>query len=96
MLGFCKRGQASDYILDTDFRFSGDLPLNTSGGQISAGQAGLAAGGTNLVEGIRQIFGEAGNRQVKNTSNALVTGIGGIPYARNWWTSVVMILTAEG
>jgi acetyl-CoA acetyltransferase len=96
MLGFCKRGQASDYILDTDFRFTGDLPLNTSGGQISAGQAGLAAGGTNLVEGIRQIFGEAGNRQVKNTANALVTGIGGIPYARNWWTSVVMILTAEG
>jgi acetyl-CoA acetyltransferase len=95
MLGFCKRGQASDYILDNDFSIAGNLPLNTGGGQISAGQAGLAAGGTNLVEGIRQIFGEAGKRQVKNTSNAVVTGIGGIPYARNWWSSVVIVLTPD-
>jgi acetyl-CoA acetyltransferase len=96
MLGFCKRGQASDFILDTDLSFSGALPLNTSGGQISAGQAGLAAGGTNLVEAIRQLFGEAGARQVRSRSNAVVTGIGGIPYGRNWWTSVVMVLAAEG
>jgi acetyl-CoA acetyltransferase len=96
MLGFCKRGQGSDFIEETDFLFSGDLPLNTGGGQISAGQAGLAGGGTNLVEAVRQLFGEAGARQVKNTANAVVTGIGEIPYARNWGTSTVLVLTPEG
>lgn len=96
MLGFCKKGQGCDYIRETDFTHTGDLPLNTSGGQISAGQAGLAGGGTNLIEAVRQLFGEGGKRQVKNTSNAMVTGIGGIPFARNWNTSVAMILTPNG
>ncbi len=96
MLGFCKKGQGCDFIRETDFNFNGDLPLNTGGGQISAGQVGLAGGGTNLVEAVRQLFGEGDKRQVKNTQNAMVTGIGGIPYGRNWNTSVVMILTPNG
>ncbi|MBM3607816.1 MAG: thiolase family protein [Alphaproteobacteria bacterium] len=96
MLGFCKKGQGCDYIREHDFNFNGDLPLNTGGGQISAGQVGLAGGGTNLIEAVRQLFGEGGKRQVKNTRNALVTGIGGIPYARNWSTSAVLVLTPNG
>jgi acetyl-CoA acetyltransferase len=95
MLGFCKRGQGCDFVNEHDFTHSGDLPLNTGGGQISAGQCGLAGGGTNLIEAVRQLFGEGGKRQVKDTRNALVTGIGGIPYGRNWSSSVVMILTPE-
>ncbi len=93
MLGFCARGQGCDFINSTDFLFTGDLPLNTGGGQISAGQTGLAGGGTNLVEAVRQLFGEGGKRQVRDTRNALVTGIGGIPYGRNWTSSSVLILT---
>jgi acetyl-CoA acetyltransferase len=96
MLGFCKRGQGCGFINERSFTHSGDLPLNTGGGQISAGQCGLAGGGTNLVEAVRQLFGEGGKRQVKDTRNALVTGIGGIPYGRNWSSSVVMILTPNG
>jgi acetyl-CoA acetyltransferase len=92
--GFCKRGQGSDFTLDTDLSFSGTLPLNTGGGQISAGQPGLASGGLNLAEAVRQMFGEGGKRQVKDPKNALVTGIGVIPYARNWGTSAAMILEA--
>jgi acetyl-CoA acetyltransferase len=90
--GFCKRGQGCDFILDTDLSFRGKLPLNTGGGQISAGQPGLASGGLQLAEAVRQLFGEGGGRQVKNAKNALVTGIGVIPYARNWGTSAAMIL----
>ena len=93
MLGFCKHGQGCDFINAHNFTHTGDLPLNTGGGQISAGQPGLAGGGVNLIEAVRQLFGEGGKRQVKNTKNALVTGIGGIPYGRNWSSSVVMILT---
>ncbi len=92
--GFCDKGRGSDYVMATDFSHTGDLPLNTGGGQLSAGQPGLASGGLNLAEAVRQMFGEAGARQVKNTANALVTGIGVIPYARNWGTSAAMILEA--
>lgn len=92
--GFCKRGEGSDFTLRTDLSFSGELPLNTGGGQISAGQPGLASGGLNLAEAVRQMFGEGGTRQVAEPRNALVTGIGVIPYARNWGTSSAMILEA--
>ena len=91
-LGFCERGRAAEFILATDLSYRGALPLNTGGGQISAGQPRLAGGGVNLVEAVRQLFGEAGERQVADRRNALVTGIGGIPYARNWATSAVLIL----
>ena len=91
-IGFCEQGSGADFILSRDMTFKGDLPLNTGGGQISAGQPGLAGGGLNLVEAVRQMFGEGGARQIKRTQNAMVTGIGGIPYARNWCTSGVMIL----
>lgn len=90
--GFCGKGEGSDFVLGTDLSYSGDLPLNTGGGQISAGQPGLASGGLNLSEAVRQLFGEGGGRQVKDPKNALVTGIGVIPYGRNWGTSTAMIL----
>jgi acetyl-CoA acetyltransferase len=93
-LGFCERGAGGDFILDTDLSFKGTLPLNTGGGQISAGQPGLAGGALNLVEAVRQLFGEGGARQVPAPRNALVTGIGVIPYGRNWSTSAAMILEA--
>jgi len=95
MLGFCKVGQGVSFVREMDFGISGNLPLNTSGGQISAGQAGLAGGGTNLIEAVRQLFGEAGERQVGNTKNALTTGIGWIPYGRNWGSSVALILVPD-
>ena len=90
--GFCEAGQGGAFVMAHDFNIGGDLPLNTSGGQISAGQPGLAGGGVNLVECIRQLCGEAGPRQVKNHQNAMLTGIGVIQYARTWGTSSVMLL----
>ncbi len=94
-LGFCKIGEGCQYVLDTDITHTGDLSINTGGGQISAGQAGLAGGAHNLAEALRQLYGEGGGRQTKGKSNAMVTGIGWIPYARNWGTSAVLILDAN-
>ena len=91
-IGFCKRGEGSDYILSTDLSPTGALPTNTGGGQISCGQPGLGGGGVNLTETLRQLFGEGGERQVPNARNAMVTGIGFIPYLRNWGCSAAMIL----
>ncbi|MHA6619939.1 thiolase family protein [Pseudonocardia sp. DLS-67] len=90
--GFCERGDGVKFVLDNDFSHTGNLPLNTSGGQISAGQPGLAGGGLNAVEAVRQLAGRAGARQVDDPRNALVTGIGAIPYGRNWAVSNAMIL----
>ena len=90
--GFCGPGEGGAFVMAHDLTYSGELPLNTGGGQISAGQPGLAGGGVNLVECLRQMFGEAGRRQVRDASNAMLTGIGVLQYARNWGTSSVMLL----
>ena len=91
-IGFCERGRGSQFLRDTDISPAGTLPINTGGGQIGCGQPGLAGGGVNLVEGVRQLMGEAGERQVPDPGNALVTGIGVIPYGRSWGTSNAMVL----
>ena len=91
--GFCKPGQGVSYIRDTNFAYDGDLPLNTGGGQISAGQA--ACSSHNLIEAVRQLRREGDKRQVKDTKNALVTGIGWINYGRNWGSSAALVLVPE-
>lgn len=53
----------------------GGRPQNTSGGQLSAGQAGAAGGMHGLVEAVRQLLGAAEGRQV-DARLALVTGYG--------------------
>ena len=93
-IGFCGRGEGGAFILDTDLSPHGKLPLNTGGGQISAGQPGLASGGLNLVEAVRQLMGMAGERQVPDPRNALVTGIGSIAVMRNWNVSNALVLEA--
>ena len=52
------------------------LPVNTSGGQLSAGQAGAAGGLHGLVEVVRQLRGEAVGRQVEGARRAVVSGYG--------------------
>lgn len=91
-LGFCGPGEGGKFVERTDLSFAGTLPLNTGGGQISAGQPGLAGGAVNVVEAVRQLQREAGERQVKRCENALVTGIGTVAYLRSWHSSAVMVL----
>jgi acetyl-CoA acetyltransferase len=56
------------------------LPVNTSGGQLSAGQAGAAGGMHGLVEAVTQLLGDAAERQVEGAKLAVVTGYGMVLY----------------
>jgi acetyl-CoA acetyltransferase len=56
------------------------LPVNTGGGQLSAGQAGAGGGMLGLVEVVRQLTGSGGERQVEGARRGLVTGYGMVTY----------------
>lgn len=81
-LGFCRKGHAAQFVRDHDLTIEGDFPHNTSGGQLSAGQAGAAGGFLGLVEAVRQVTGQAGPTQVKGARRAMTSGFGMINYDR--------------
>jgi len=91
-LGFCPRGSGGKFIDSHDLTTSGDFPLNTGGGQLSGGQAGLTGGYTHVAEAVRQLKGEAGARQVKGAKTALVTGLGLFGYNTPLTHASAMIL----
>jgi acetyl-CoA acetyltransferase len=81
-LGFCAKGEGPEFIRRHSFEANGSFPFNTSGGQLSVGQAGAAGGTLGLVEAIRQITGQAIGAQVENARHALVSGYGMINFDR--------------
>ncbi|SER03193.1 Acetyl-CoA acetyltransferase [Mycobacterium sp. 88mf] len=76
--GFCEKGKGMSFISDHDLTFRGDFPLNTAGGQLGFGQAGLAGGMHHVCDATRQIMGRAGAAQVAECNRAFVSGNGGI------------------
>jgi acetyl-CoA acetyltransferase len=81
-LGFCGKGEGPAFIRRHTFTWDGSFPLNTSGGQLSVGQAGAAGGSLGLVEALRQLAGQAAGRQVKDAKLGLVSGFGMINFDR--------------
>ncbi|MBV1901556.1 MAG: thiolase family protein [Kordiimonadaceae bacterium] len=79
-LGFCDKGKAKEFVNRHDLTTSGDFPHNTSGGQLSGGQAGAAGGFLGIVEAVRQLTGTALGVQVENAKLGLVSGFGIINY----------------
>jgi acetyl-CoA acetyltransferase len=76
--GFAEKGQGAKFVQGHDLTYKGDFPLNTHGGQLSFGQAGMAGGMSQLVEAVRQIQGRCGERQLKRHDLAYVSGTGGV------------------
>lgn len=76
--GFCAKGEGAAFVNAHDLTYAGDFPMNTHGGQLSFGQAGLAGGLSQVVEGARQIMGRGGDRQVAQADTIYVSGTGGV------------------
>jgi acetyl-CoA acetyltransferase len=78
------------------FTVDGSFPLNTSGGQLSMGQAGAAGGHLGLVEAIRQLIGRPLGRQVEKARLGLVSGFGMINYDRGLCSGAAILAASGG
>jgi acetyl-CoA C-acetyltransferase len=75
-LGLCERGEAGTMIDSGITELCGTLPINPSGGVLSA-HAVQVAGLARIAESVLQLRGEAGDRQVDGARIALAHGIEG-------------------
>lgn len=94
-LGFCDKGAGPDFIRSHTFTIDGSFPFNTSGGQLSVGQAGAAGGYLGLVQALRQLTHSAGTTQVANASVGMVSGFGMINYDRGLCTAATILKRGE-
>lgn len=94
-LGLCRKGEVAAFIEANDFTIAGTVPLNTNGGQLSAGQAGAAGGFQNVTEGLRQILGIPLGDQVPDAKRALVSGFGLVNYDRGVCTGAALLEMEE-
>jgi acetyl-CoA acetyltransferase len=80
-LGFCAKGEGGQFVEKGRLTVGGELPVNTDGGGLSAQHPGMR-GLFLLVEAVRQLRGEAGQRQVRKAGGrlpelAVASGTGG-------------------
>lgn len=75
--GLAKAGQAWQLIENASIAFSGNLPVNPSGGLIGAGHPVGATGVRMLLDAYKQVSGTAGDYQVSNANNVGLLNIGG-------------------
>ncbi len=76
-LGFCAKGEGGAFVEGGRIAPGGALPVNTSGGGLSFCHPGMF-GLFTLVESVRQLRGEAGERQVRGAELALAHANGGV------------------
>lgn len=76
-LGFCKKGEGGSFVTGGRIAPGGLLPVNTNGGGLSYCHPGMY-GLFLLIEAVRQLRGECGERQVKGAETAIAHGNGGV------------------
>jgi acetyl-CoA acetyltransferase len=77
-IGLAPRGGAGRLAREGHFSPDGAMPLNTHGGLLSYGHCGVGGAMAHLVETVRQMRGEAGDRQIERPPLALLHGDGGV------------------
>jgi acetyl-CoA acetyltransferase len=90
-VGFCEKGKAGQFLRDHDISYEGDFPINTGGGQLSSGQPAMAGGFIPIVESVRQLRGEGGDRQIKSPKIGVATGLGALSYGNNLCNSATIV-----
>ncbi|MEU6116629.1 thiolase [Streptomyces sp. NPDC047117] len=76
-LGFCAKGEGGAFVADGGIAPGGRLPVNTNGGGLSYGHPGMY-GIFTVIEAVRQLRGDCGERQVSGARTALAHGNGGV------------------
>jgi acetyl-CoA acetyltransferase len=76
-LGFCPKGEGGAFVSGGRIAPGGDLPVDTNGGGLSYAHPGMY-GLLLLVEAVRQLRGECGERQVAGAEVALAHANGGV------------------
>ena len=77
-LGYTEPDEGGEFLERTDFAHDGDLPVNTGGGQLCVGQAGVGgAAFVQVLEAVRQLRGDAGDRQLEGATVGLTHNVGG-------------------
>jgi acetyl-CoA acetyltransferase len=79
-LGFCKKGEGGPFVAEGHLKPGGKLPSMTSGGGLSYNHPG-ALGILLLIEAVRQLRGEAGERQVPDAAIGVAHGTGGLAFS---------------
>jgi acetyl-CoA acetyltransferase len=85
--GFCEKGEGGAFVSGGRIQVGGDFPINTSGGLL--GETGMP-GMQHILEGVRQLRGQCGPRQVKDAKLGVISNQGGI-----MTTHATMILGAD-
>ncbi|MFC7306268.1 acetyl-CoA acetyltransferase [Streptomyces monticola] len=93
-LGFCAKGEGGAFVEKGRLTLTGELPVNTDGGGLSAQHPGMR-GLFLLVEAVRQLRGEAGEGQVRKAGGrlpelAVASGTGG------WFCSSGTVVLGRG
>jgi acetyl-CoA acetyltransferase len=76
-LGFCQKGEGGAFVADGRLGPGGSLPTNTNGGGLAYTHPGMY-GMFVLVEAVRQLRGDSGERQVSGAEVAVANGCGGV------------------
>lgn len=76
-LGFCEKGEGGKLIGAKETYLDGKIPVNVDGGLKSKGHPLGATGISMAIEITKQLRGEAGARQVKNSEIGLTHNVGG-------------------
>jgi acetyl-CoA acetyltransferase len=76
-LGFCEKGEGGKFVEGGRIAPGGELAVNTNGGGLSYNHPGMY-GLLLLIEAVRQLRGECGERQVEGVDVALAHGNGGV------------------
>lgn len=76
-LGFCERGESGAFVEGGRIAPGGKIPMNTSGGGLSYCHPGMF-GIFLVIEAVRQLRGDAGDRQIHGAELAICHGTGGM------------------